>query len=229
MGSGPARMASALALAAALTAAAPHSTPHRQSGPDGLSGGYHDRIMAEANPAAVLAWAKLNCFAGLELASNAPRTQMEFILQVAAAYDAESRQRGVAAVCADALAATVVDYRTRNRVRRYGRLGGLRANPASRHSRLKLGEREAQLNSRWSFRTTLGFFGGLRFRRLVARHTCHRDPTPRIEAEVEQHFLHDIDRMVVVGIRHHLAASFAHTPFCGVQSRVARKRQCLGI
>ena len=62
--------------------------------------------MAEANPAAVLAWAKANCFNGLELAANAPRTQMEIILQVAAVYDSESRRRGITDVCADAFAAT---------------------------------------------------------------------------------------------------------------------------
>jgi hypothetical protein len=59
--------------------------------------------MAEANPAAVLAWAKVNCFAELELKANAPRTHMEIILQVAANFDAESRRRGIADVCAEAL------------------------------------------------------------------------------------------------------------------------------
>ena len=59
--------------------------------------------MAEANPAAVLAWAKVKCFGGLELASDAPRTQMEIILQVAAAYDAEQRRRNIADMCSEAL------------------------------------------------------------------------------------------------------------------------------
>ncbi len=95
-----------LALAVVLTAAAPLSTPHRHKDLDGLQAAQSGGIVAEANPAAVLAWAKANCDSGLELASGAPRTHMDIILQVAATYDAEGRRRGVAAVCADALAAT---------------------------------------------------------------------------------------------------------------------------
>ena len=66
----------------------------------------HDRFVAADHATAVLAWAKINCFGGLELASDAPRTQMEIILQVAAAYDAESGRRGVSEVCTEALEAT---------------------------------------------------------------------------------------------------------------------------
>ncbi len=62
-----------------------------------------DRFVAGDHATAVLAWAKVNCFGGLELASDAPRTQMEIILQVAASYDAESGRRGIATVCSDAL------------------------------------------------------------------------------------------------------------------------------
>lgn len=106
LGWGPAWMALALALAVALTAFLPPLSTLREPASDWGSGSYHERIMAEANPAAVLAWAKVNCFGGLELAANAPRTQMEIILQVAASYDAESGRRGIAEVCADVLAAT---------------------------------------------------------------------------------------------------------------------------
>ncbi len=60
--------------------------------------------MAAGNATAVLAWAKANCFGGLELAADAPRTQMEIIFQVAAFYDAASHRRSIADVCAQALA-----------------------------------------------------------------------------------------------------------------------------
>ena len=99
-------MALALTWAMAVTAFVPPLATLREPASDWGSSNYHERIMAEANPAAVLAWAKANCFNGLELAADAPRTQMEIILQVAAAYDSESRRRGVADVCAEAFAAT---------------------------------------------------------------------------------------------------------------------------
>ena len=114
MGRGPAWIALALAVALgppvlltgivtgiAIPLMFREPAPHW--GLDWGSGSHHERIMAEANPAAVLAWAKANCDAGLELASHAPRTQLEIVLQVAAIYDAESRHRGVADVCAQAL------------------------------------------------------------------------------------------------------------------------------
>ncbi len=62
----------------------------------------HDRFVAADHATAVLAWAKANCDSGLELAANAPRTQMEIILQVAASYDHESSRRGIANVCLEA-------------------------------------------------------------------------------------------------------------------------------
>ncbi len=99
-------MASALALAVALTAIVPPLPTLREPAPGWGSSGYHERIMAAANPSAVLAWAKANCNSGLELRAGAPRTQLEIVLQISATYDAESRRRGIAGVCADALAAT---------------------------------------------------------------------------------------------------------------------------
>ncbi len=105
-GWGLALAAPALALAMTLTAAVPPLTSRPKLGPDGTSAAHHELNLAAANPAAVLAWAKANCFSGLELSTDAPRTQLEIILQVAATYDAESRRRGAADVCAEALAAT---------------------------------------------------------------------------------------------------------------------------
>ena len=97
----PARSRVALATGAALLVAATALMP---PAPD-LPRLGTDRFNAADHPTAVLAWAKINCFGGLELASNAPRTQMEIILQVAAAYDADSRRYNITSTCSDALAA----------------------------------------------------------------------------------------------------------------------------
>ncbi len=62
-------------------------------------------IVAQHHPVAALAWAQLNCNAGLALQSGTPRIQMEDLLRISAAFDAEQKWRTRDVVCREAIAA----------------------------------------------------------------------------------------------------------------------------
>ena len=60
--------------------------------------------MWEQHPVAVLAWAKANCYDGLMIRADAPRTHPEILLQVAGVLEIAKSKRKIAALCAEALA-----------------------------------------------------------------------------------------------------------------------------
>ena len=62
-------------------------------------------IVAQHHPVAALAWALLNCNTGLALKSGTPRIQMEDLLRISAAFDAEQKRRTRDVVCREAIAA----------------------------------------------------------------------------------------------------------------------------
>ncbi len=76
---------------------------HDVGGP--LSSRSATSIVAQHNPVAALAWARLNCNAGLALKSGTPRIQMEDLLRISAAFDAEQKWRTRDVVCREAIAA----------------------------------------------------------------------------------------------------------------------------
>lgn len=61
------------------------------------------RFVPSEHPAAVLAWAKLRCNPQITLERGVPRAQTEDLIEVAAAYDHETRYRPLLDVCAEAL------------------------------------------------------------------------------------------------------------------------------
>ena len=65
--------------------------------------GLPETIVLADHPVAVLAWAKANCYDGLVLRSDAPRTHSEILLQVAGIFQAVKSKRKIAALCAEAL------------------------------------------------------------------------------------------------------------------------------
>lgn len=66
--------------------------------------GVPEAIVLADHPVAVLAWAKANCYDGLVLRSDAPRTHPEILLQVVGKFEAEKNKRKISALCAEALA-----------------------------------------------------------------------------------------------------------------------------
>lgn len=62
-----------------------------------------DRFVAADHPAAVLAWARTRCYAGLQLRDGAPRAHADDVLTVAAAYETVARSRDPATLCREAV------------------------------------------------------------------------------------------------------------------------------
>ena len=75
-------------------------------------------IAAQHHPVGALAWAQMNCNAGLSIKSGTPRIQMEDLLRISAALDAEQKWRSRDDVCQEAIAAArpVLDDRESRRV-----------------------------------------------------------------------------------------------------------------
>jgi hypothetical protein len=78
---------------------------YSQDGGGPLSNPAATLIAAQFHPIGALAWAQLNCNADLTIKFGTPRIQMEDLLRISAAFDAEQKWRSRDDVCREALAA----------------------------------------------------------------------------------------------------------------------------